>query len=447
MPAKVAPVVAKTAAKAVTPKISKAKAPVAKAKATVVKGQRVKAANKQRKANFSIYIMRLLKSTNKDMSIGSKAMHAMNSIAIGLAKEFSDSVNSYITTKTVTSKTIQDVVKFLLPNELAKHAATKGCDAVSAYNKSRESNDPTKIDHRTRAKIVLPPGLAEKFIRKFGKLSVRVGATAGVYLAAVLEYIISEVLSLACAEATKDKRVRIKPRHILLGIRNDADITELLHTKLQIVIPEGGVVPNIHPNLLVCNHAPRRHKRPEGVEHKRRFRPGTVALRNIRKQQKNANMQIQHAPFRRACMAIASGHAAVKPRFGAEFLHMFQEYVESRLVSWFEGANMLALHCGRQTVSVKDVHAYISLKDASLFPVDATKSVQLSNEGLRRLSQRAGVKMIGAETFTVIKQYLHKLLESHFKVMCQMLTRDHKKTFDGEHVKQALTLLGVTFAA
>lgn len=445
MPAKTAPVVAKNTSKAVKPtKITKAPAVNP---GTTPAGQKSKV-SKPRKANFSIYIMRLLKATNKNMSIGSKALHSMNSITISLAKAFSDSVNGYITNKTITSQKIQDVVKFLLPDELAKHAISKACKSVSCYNASCQGSDTAKIDHRKRANIVFPPGLAQKFIRKFGKLSVRVGVTAGVYLAAVLEYIITEVLSLASAEATKDKRVRIKPRHILLGVSNDADMNELLHTKLQVVIPEGGVVPNIHPNLLVRNHAPRRHKKIEGVAHKHRFRPGTVALRNIRKQQKSASMQIQHAPFRRACMAIASQHTTKdKPRFGAEFLEILQEFVESRLVSWFEGANMLALHCGRQTVAVKDIHAFISLKNASLFPADESKSVQLSNEGLRRLSQRAGVKMIGAGTFAVVKQYIYRLLESQFRVMCQMLTRDHKKTFDSEHIKQALTLLGVTFAA
>lgn len=438
---------AKTAPQATTPKPAAPAPATAKPEAAKPEDAK-KGPTKQRKANFSIYIVRALKASHPKFSIGRKALHAMNSIAMRLATSLADSVNNYITTKTITTAALRDVVQFQLPAALAGSASAAAAAALTAYTQSQA--EPHKEDHRSRAKLVFPPGLAEKFLRRFGKLSVRVGVGAGVYLAAVLEHVVRDVLVGATAIATEDKRMRIKPRHILLAVRNEAALNELLLTKLGVVIPEGGVVPGIHPSLTKPTHAPkrRRAKAEEGAEpHKRRFRPGTVALRNIRKQQKTAKLQIQHAPFRRACLDAALLHIKDKPRFSADFLHMFHEYVEARVVAWFEGANLLALHSGRQTVAAKDVHAYISMKEAALFPADADKSVLLSNEGLRRLSQRAGVKMIGAGAFVAVKQYLHRLLDSHFRVMCPMLQRDHKKTFDGEHVKQTLNLLGVTMAA
>lgn len=407
-----------------------------------------KLAVKHRKANFSVYIHRVLKTVHPDTSLGRKALHAMNSIVMSLATKLTDSVNGYVTTKTVTHKAIHDVVRFMLPPGLARDAQAAGIRAVEAYTASHA--EKVKLDHRKRANLVFPPGLAEKFLRQFGRLAVRVGACSGVFLAAVLQHITALVLELGGNVCAEEKRVRIKPRHILLAVKNDAELSELLLTKLRVVIAEGGVVPGIHPALLPTGHThKRRRARADDAEGpaKRRFRPGTVALRNIRKQQKNAKLQIQHAPFRRACMDVAVANAAQEPRFSADFLTMFQEYVEARVVGWFEGANIMALHSGRQTVAVKDVHAFVALKEPALYPADSTKCVELSNEGLRRLSQRAGVKMIGAETFLIVKQYLHRLLDSHFRVMCQMLHRDHKKTFDAEHVKQTLSLLGVTMAA
>lgn len=445
---------AKTAPKAATPAAAKPEAAIAKAAkpeaaAAAAKAEDAKKApTKHRKANFSIYVARVLKAASPKVSIGRKALHAMNSIALRLATTLADSVNDYITSKTITAAAIRDVVHFTLPSDLATAATAAGAKAVTAYTESTTA--PGKADHRSRAQLVFPPGLAEKFLRRFGKLSVRVGVGAGVFLAAVLELVVRDVLTAAAGVATEDKRVRIKPRHILLAVRNDAALNELLLTKLGVVIPEGGVVPGIHPSLVKTHHTHKRRRatddKAEGP-HKRRFRPGTVALRNIRKQQRAAKLQVQHAPFRRACMDVALLHVADKPRFSADFLNMYQEYVEARVVAWFEGANLLALHSGRQTVAAKDVHAYISLKEAALFPGDPAHAVTLSNEGLRRLSQRAGVKMIGAAAFTAVKQYLHRLLDTHFRAMCQMLRRDHKKTLDGEHVKQALTLLGVTMAA
>lgn len=447
MPARSAP---KSAAKPKAPAAPVAEVAPAPEPAIAKPEEGAKKAVKHRKANFSIYIHRTLKAVHPKISLGRKALHAMNSIVMSLATKVTDSVTGYVTTKTVTHQAIHDVVRFMFPPELSREAQAAGARAVEAYTASHA--EKVKLDHRTRANLVFPPGLAEKFLRHFGRLAVRVGTGAGVYLAAVLQHVATLVLQLSGNVCADEKRVRIKPRHILLAVKNDAELNELLLTKLRVVIAEGGVVPGIHPALLPTGHTPKRRRARAAADEgegptKRRFRPGTVALRNIRRQQKNAKLQIQHAPFRRACMDVAVANAAAAPRFSADFLAVFQEYVEARVVGWFEGANVMALHSGRQTVAVKDVHAFVALKEPALYPADSTKCVELSNEGLRRLSQRAGVKMIGAETFLVVKQYLHRLLDSHFRVMCPMLHRDHKKTFDADHVKQTLSLLGVTIAA
>ncbi|KAJ7115836.1 histone-fold-containing protein, partial [Mycena epipterygia] len=71
--------------------------------------------------------------------------------------------------------------------------------------------------------------------------------SSGFYLAAVLEYLMAELLELAGNCARDHRKVRIIPRHILLAVRNDGELDRLLkHT----VINEGGVVPFIHSELL-----------------------------------------------------------------------------------------------------------------------------------------------------------------------------------------------------
>ncbi|KAG4028709.1 hypothetical protein MFRU_019g00040 [Monilinia fructicola] len=96
----------------------------------------------------------------------------------------------------------------------------------------------------SKAGLAFPVGRVHRLLRK-GNYAQRVGAP--VYLAAVLEYLAAEILELAGNAARDNKKTRIIPRHLQLAIRNDEELNKLLG---HVTIAQGGVLPNIHQNLL-----------------------------------------------------------------------------------------------------------------------------------------------------------------------------------------------------
>lgn len=102
------------------------------------------------------------------------------------------------------------------------------------------------ISRSKRAGLEFPVGRLQRYLRK-GNYAERIGAGAPVYCAAVLEYLVAELLELAGDAARHNKKARITPRHLQLAIRNDDELSNLL---AKVTISEGGVIPHIQPALL-----------------------------------------------------------------------------------------------------------------------------------------------------------------------------------------------------
>jgi len=87
---------------------------------------------------------------------------------------------------------------------------------------------------------------------------------------------------------------------------------------------------------------------------KHRFRPGTVALREIRKYQKTTELLIKKAPFQRLVREVAQDFKS-DLRFQSAAVMALQEASESYLVGLFEDTNLCAIHAKRVTIMPKDM--------------------------------------------------------------------------------------------
>lgn len=90
------------------------------------------------------------------------------------------------------------------------------------------------------------------------------------------------------------------------------------------------------------------------VKKPHRYRPGSVALREIRRYQKSTELLIRKLPFQRLVKEIAqSMHPGL--RFQASAVSALHEASESYLVGLFQDTNLCAIHAKRVTVTPKDM--------------------------------------------------------------------------------------------
>ena len=106
------------------------------------------------------------------------------------------------------------------------------------------SKKVTATKKATKKATKFPAGRCRSMLRR-GRYSKRVGGDAGLYMAAVLEYLTSELLELA-VKARKSTSSRVTPRDICQAVRNDEELGGLLK---DVTLSRGGVVPNVHKVL------------------------------------------------------------------------------------------------------------------------------------------------------------------------------------------------------
>ena len=91
-----------------------------------------------------------------------------------------------------------------------------------------------------------------------------------------------------------------------------------------------------------------------GVKKPFKFRPGTVALRDIRRYQKGTELLLRKLPFQRLVRELAASQKEGL-RFQASAVLAMQEATEAHMVNLFADTCLCAIHGRRVTIQPRDV--------------------------------------------------------------------------------------------
>ena len=110
------------------------------------------------------------------------------------------------------------------------------------------------------------------------------------------------------------------------------------------------------PRFELATKAARKHAPSAGgVKKPHRYRPGTVALREIRRYQKGTELLIRKLPFQRLIREIVWSFNE-ELRCQSTAVLCLQEAAEAYLIGLFEDTNLCAIHARRVTIMPRDLH-------------------------------------------------------------------------------------------
>ena len=136
-------------------------------------------------------------------------------------------------------------------------------------------------------------------------------------------------------------------------MRRLKDLDKAFHL-FKFIIHDALIFKSKAPRKMVAKTSQKTSAAVSGMKKAHRFRPGTVALRMIRKYQKSTELLIRKLPFQRLVREIASDFKT-DLRFQSSAVLALQEAAEAYMVGLFEDTNLCAIHAKRVTIMPKDM--------------------------------------------------------------------------------------------
>jgi len=323
-----------------------------------------KVLTKKKKSHmFETYISKVLKQISSSNGITNNAKQQLNSVLCFISKHISlltYKLTSAGKRKTISLKEVENALNIVLSGKLLENALKEGHKSCGNISNSSAA-DVNYSSRQNKAGIIFPPSLTEKFLRDFGSSNIMISNLSPIFLASVLEYICFEILDLSINNCKENKHVRITIRDLELSVRNDEELNNLF-IKLNISFLGGGVIPYIHSSLLKKTKIKKKkNNETKTKENNHRFRYGTLAIKNIRKQQKISNCLIlSKSPFEKLVRTIFWKNNTSNQKFSKDVFVVLQYFIEQYIVNLLRNSNFLSIHAGRVKLIPYDILLYNS---------------------------------------------------------------------------------------
>ncbi|XP_061764174.1 histone H3-like [Nerophis ophidion] len=184
-----------------------------------------------------------------------------------------------------------------------------------------------------------------------------------------------------------------------------------------------------------------------GVKKPHRYRPGTVALREIRRYQKSTELLIRKLPFQRLVREIAQDFKT-DLRFQSSAVMALQESSEAYLVGLFEDTNLCAIHAKRVTIIMSGRGKGgkgLGKGGAKRHRKVLRDNIQgITKPAIRRLARRGGVKRISGLIYEETRGVLKVFLENVIRDAVTYTEHAKRKTVTAMDVVYALKRQGRT---
>ena len=187
---------------------------------------------------FDSYISKIEKQVHPDLILSIGARSKLNDFVNVFVKDFVKYLiifTDHAKKKTIAPREVNSTVRTLIRGELAKHAVSAGTKAVTKYTLFSPHSKENRTTDAVKAGLVIPPIRIRTIIKDNVddyKLNTRLSETTSVYLAAVVEYLLMEILELSGNIAKKEGKNKIIFEYIEKAIQNDKELKKTFYCSL-----------------------------------------------------------------------------------------------------------------------------------------------------------------------------------------------------------------------